>query len=884
MAQLNDTLISGDLRVTGTMYGNSTSSNLLLSKNTANHSYYICAPLRADDGVRSLTPMLYASEGSVTGVTADTWVKVELGNLNTGVYGNITLSIGCPASNSPFQIRLVANAFRYGPKSVAVVERTGYDTNNINRIVAYYDTSTGYLSLYLHVVATSGTLYWGSDVNLSSANNFTVGLTSIPSSNTVEVSVPYTGGFSVSANSYIGTSLITHGTGGNSTTPVYVNSSGVVQACTPSSMSVGNAAKATITGTSKGTYYYPTGVTGTGSQSLYENANILMYSVSSTNSNESYVRVKNGDNYYIDLDANEYNQMVGLWGKAGSNGASWICYRNSNGNTFNGNALTSTTSGNVTMEEIGGSAVDLNNYTASDGKAHWYFWGTGNASNVSNKPADKACSLNVLPVGAGSAGSYAVQIAYVRGTTDAYIRRRSDSSPTWTAWTKFLLGTDTIVSKGTTSPEYNNNSGTAGWMRFACFSFSATNAGWAGGMFAMTWRHPNDSYSGQGILCINCAANGSSAITGKLYILNSRSTTCIPSSESTKVCIRNLGNNNYELWGKVLAWGSMFANPIGGGFSSVTYPDYAAPTGTAPSDLTEIPYQYSGRDTMHVGLEPYMHRLIVNNTSTNPPGWVKIVTATTTGGEYASCRVIGKYCSGNGNWDATTASMMDFQAYMNVTSDDAKVQVAPVDLGGNAESDLIRIVRTAANTFELQVRFYSNHCAYSVFYSVEYERCSVSWYEYVAAGSTGSGSNLIAPTYDYRSGKVLGTGGSSTTPVYVDSMGHVKECTTSSMSVGSANTLVTGRSINGTTFNGSQNITTSSWGTSRTIYITDSDGSYIGSGVSVNGSANVSLKLPATIKATLKGNADTASNSTKWNGYALSKGTFSTDPNTISIV
>ena len=552
----------------------STSANSLVSKNTTNHSYYTCAPLRADDGVRSLTPMLYASEGSVTGVTADTWVKVELGNLNTGVYGKVTLSIGCPASNAPFQIRLVANAFRYGPQSVAVVERTGYDSNNnINRIVAYYD-STGYLFLYLHVVATNGTLYWGSDVNLSTANNFTVGLTSIPSSNTVEVTVPYTGGFAVSANSYIGTKLITHGTGGNDTTPVYVNSSGVVQSC------------------------------------------------------------------------------------------------------------------------------------------------------------------------------------------------------------------NTVVAKGgATSPEYNNGSGTAGWMQFASFSFTVTNSSWAGAMFAVTWRHPDDNYNGQGILSICLGAHSTTAISGKMTILNSRpGKFTVPTD--LKICIRNLGNGNYELWAYLPAWGSLFANPIGGGFK-VTYPAYAAPTGTAPSDLTQIPFQYFGLDTMHVGLEPYMRRLIVVNTSTNPPGWVKLVTATTTGGEYASCRVIGKYCSGNGNWDFATATMMDFQAFLDVTNNTAELHVSPI--GGNTvESDLMRIVRTAANEFELQVNIYAKHCTYSVFYSVEYERCSVSWYEYTTAGSTGSGSNLIAPTYDYRSGKVLGTGGSSTVPVYVDSMGHVKQCTPSSMTVGTA--------------------------------------------------------------------------------------------------
>ena len=52
----------------------------------------------------------------------------------------------------------------------------------------------------------------------------------------------------------------------------------------------------------------------------------------------------------------------------------------------------------------------------------------------------------------------------------------------------------------------------------------------------------------------------------------------------------------------------------------------------------------------------------------------------------------------------------------------------------------------------------------------------------------------------------------------------------------SANTLATARTINGTSFNGSANITTANWGTSRTFTIGNT-------GKSVNGSGNVSWSL-----------------------------------------
>lgn len=88
-----------------------------------------------------------------------------------------------------------------------------------------------------------------------------------------------------------------------------------------------------------------------------------------------------------------------------------------------------------------------------------------------------------------------------------------------------------------------------------------------------------------------------------------------------------------------------------------------------------------------------------------------------------------------------------------------------------------------------------------------------------------------------------------------------------------ATTLQTGRTINGTTFNGSANITTSYWGTTRTFYINDPSGAHYNS-YSVNGSSNVDMYLPSTMtgfssitsttfSGSLSGNASSASTATK---------------------
>ena len=56
--------------------------------------------------------------------------------------------------------------------------------------------------------------------------------------------------------------------------------------------------------------------------------------------------------------------------------------------------------------------------------------------------------------------------------------------------------------------------------------------------------------------------------------------------------------------------------------------------------------------------------------------------------------------------------------------------------------------------------------------------------------------------------------------------------------------------INGTAFDGSQDITTDKWGTARNISIADSTSTNTGTAVSVNGSAAATLKLPSKINAT----------------------------------
>lgn len=72
---------------------------------------------------------------------------------------------------------------------------------------------------------------------------------------------------------------------------------------------------------------------------------------------------------------------------------------------------------------------------------------------------------------------------------------------------------------------------------------------------------------------------------------------------------------------------------------------------------------------------------------------------------------------------------------------------------------------------------------------------------------------------------------------------------TISANASSASQLANPRTINGTEFNGTSNITTKSWGASRKIYISDFDGANTSASVTVNGSSDVTLSLPQKINA-----------------------------------
>ncbi|QSX32450.1 hypothetical protein JYB87_11800 [Shewanella avicenniae] len=101
------------------------------------------------------------------------------------------------------------------------------------------------------------------------------------------------------------------------------------------------------------------------------------------------------------------------------------------------------------------------------------------------------------------------------------------------------------------------------------------------------------------------------------------------------------------------------------------------------------------------------------------------------------------------------------------------------------------------------------------------------------------------------------TGGGASGTWGISITGNAATATTTTGNAATATTLQTARTINGTSFNGGSNITTSYWGTGRTLTIG-------GTGKSVNGSANVSWSLteigvPSLTGAGASGNWNIAS-------------------------
>lgn len=203
--------------------------------------------------------------------------------------------------------------------------------------------------------------------------------------------------------------------------------------------------------------------------------------------------------------------------------------------------------------------------------------------------------------------------------------------------------------------------------------------------------------------------------------------------------------------------------------------------------------------------------------------WKKIVTyVCTDGGQYKSCKVKGTIYYITGSHNQGHVIDIPFEAIMYAYGGTANsiLNQSTLYLPSYCSWDLIRIVRYANNSWEVQVRQPSDWTKISLEYTVTNNGGSVSAGQFANT----SYSSTVANNYNT----------------------NVSRPTSSRVTY--ADRLTTGRTINGTTFDGTANITTSYWGTTRTFYTNSHDSYRASSGVNVNGSGNVTLLLPNSIR------------------------------------
>ena len=161
-----------------------------------------------------------------------------------------------------------------------------------------------------------------------------------------------------------------------------------------------------------------------------------------------------------------------------------------------------------------------------------------------------------------------------------------------------------------------------------------------------------------------------------------------------------------------------------------------------------------------------------------------------------------------------------------------------ISSAANSQGEIKWLVRNgfAANALVFNFVNQSKNACMDVFYKSPGTYAGMTWYVLSEGGRGGAHSKQWTKYNTNASGtnayteanmKTLRT--YTSTLVSATDAGHVS-------TANSANTLATARTINGTSFNGSGNITTANWGTARNLQIGNT-------AKSVNGSANVSWSL-----------------------------------------
>lgn len=222
----------------------------------------------------------------------------------------------------------------------------------------------------------------------------------------------------------------------------------------------------------------------------------------------------------------------------------------------------------------------------------------------------------------------------------------------------------------------------------------------------------------------------------------------------------------------------------------------------------------------------------VFNRSNNSNSWVKIATATVTKSYNETHAFLFIKGSHNSNYQQNGILAIDVLSGIdhNISSYQANF--------------LIRTTELNPNDFYIEYKNEENNSIVNLWANAR-TQVYASWSCSVLYNNTWN----ILSTLEFQAS--------------VPSTGYTGKYATYNGQVLQSSQLANAKNINGTAFNGTNNITTANWGTARNIGIVNSDGTGTAVTTSVNGSANINLKLPSTIKASLSGNATSATKATQ---------------------
>lgn len=457
---------------------------------------------------------------------------------------------------------------------------------------------------------------------------------------------------------------------------------------------------------------------------------------------------------------------------------------------------------------LSGQTVSLDTFNLASGSpqvAHYYCPTDGGGSGITGRPNDStknAFSLKVELIRYASATDYITKQTYIRGN-EKVIYIRYCTNGTWSAWEKVYTSSNkpTPADIGASASNHNHDSvylGKTAKATSATVADSANAVAWANvtgkpSTFAPTSHNHDTSY---------LKLTGGT-VSGALTITD---------SSADKFTIERTGND---------------AN-VAMAFKSPKYTKYFGIANGVLKFGDSADLGGTGNTIYHTGNKPTPADIGASASNHNHDSVYLGKTAKATSATVADSANAVAWANVSGKPSSFTPASHDHDSsYLKLAGGTMTGKITTsvntsTYLAGNQGNAIINS-NTSAGAYVMLYRYPSTSGYFTMGgYQGNY------LLQYTAKSTVDAGTNSVT-----KSATLLNESGNTSFP------GTVSAPTFSGTLSGNATTattLQTARTINGTSFNGSGNITTANWGTARTITIGNT-------GKSVNGAGNVSWSL-----------------------------------------